>query len=60
MTNEVQEKGSRYHALTETQKASNREKASHRARVAHIFGYMANLTYNLMRSEMHAVEQESL
>lgn len=42
MANEVQEKGSRYHALTETQKASNREKASHRARVEHIFGYLTN------------------
>jgi IS5 family transposase len=42
MTTEVHEKGARNHKLTETQKASNREKSRHRARVEHIFGFMTN------------------
>jgi IS5 family transposase len=42
MTNKVHEKGNRHHKLTETQKASNREKARHRARVEHVFGFLTN------------------
>jgi IS5 family transposase len=42
MINEVHEKGNRYHKLTETQKASNKEKSRSRARVEHVFGFMTN------------------
>jgi len=47
MTNEVHEKGTRNHQLTETQKESNREKSKIRARVEHVFGFMTN-TMNAM------------
>ena len=40
MNNQVYEKGYRNKALTEEQKASNREKSKVRARVEHIFGFM--------------------
>jgi len=40
MNNQVCEKGSRNHPLTEEQKASNREKSHVRSRVEHIFGFM--------------------
>jgi len=36
----INEKGNRYHPLTEEQKASNREKSRVRARIEHIFGHM--------------------
>ena len=42
MTNKVHEKGNKHHKLTETQKASNREKSRHRARVEHVFGCLTN------------------
>lgn len=40
VTNQVHEKGTRDHPLTEEQKASNREKSKTRARVEHVFGFM--------------------
>jgi IS5 family transposase len=42
MSNQVCEKGTRNHPLTEEQKASNREKSRVRSRVEHIFGFMEN------------------
>jgi IS5 family transposase len=42
MINQVCEKGTRNHPLTEEQKASNREKSRIRSRVEHIFGFMEN------------------
>lgn len=36
----IHERGVRGHPLTDQQKASNKEKSSHRARVEHIFGFM--------------------
>jgi IS5 family transposase len=42
MTNEVHEKGTKGHPLTEEQKASNRVKSKSRARVEHVFGFMTN------------------
>jgi hypothetical protein len=42
MTNKVPEEGTRHQKLTETQKASNREKSRHRARVEHVLGFMTN------------------
>jgi len=43
----VQEKGNRYHKLTQSQKSTNRLTALYRARVEHIFGFMTN-TMNAM------------
>ena len=40
MNNQVCEKGSRNHPLTEDQKENNREKSRVRSRVEHIFGFM--------------------
>ena len=40
MKNQVCEKGSRNHPLTDEQKAHNREKSKVRSRVEHIFGFM--------------------
>jgi len=40
MINQVCEKGSKNHPLTEEQQASNREKSRVRSRVEHIFGFM--------------------
>jgi IS5 family transposase len=40
MENEVCEKGTKSHPLTEEQKANNREKSRVRSRVEHIFGFM--------------------
>jgi IS5 family transposase len=42
MINQVCEKGTRNHPLTEEQKANNREKSRVRSRVEHIFGFMEN------------------
>jgi IS5 family transposase len=42
MINQVCEKGTRNHPLTEEQKAGNREKSRVRSRVEHIFGFMEN------------------
>jgi IS5 family transposase len=42
MINQVCEKGTGNHPLTEEQKASNREKSRIRSRVEHIFGFMEN------------------
>lgn len=41
-TSRIHEKGTRNHPLTETQKASNREKSKVRVRVEHVFGSMTN------------------
>jgi IS5 family transposase len=40
MNNQVHEKGTRNHPLTEAQKQSNREKSKTRARVEHVFGFI--------------------
>lgn len=40
MVNQIHEKGSRNHPLTEEQKQNNTEKSRTRARVEHIFGFM--------------------
>ena len=40
--NRVHEKGTRNHPLTDTQKASNKEKSTVRVRVEHIFGFVEN------------------
>ena len=42
MMNNVQEKGFRNPKRSKVQKESNREKARHRARVEHVFGFMTN------------------
>lgn len=40
--NQIHEKGSRNHPLTEEQKERNRRKSKIRVRVEHVFGYMTN------------------
>jgi IS5 family transposase len=40
--NQVHEKGSRNHPLTDEQKANNKEKSTIRVRVEHIFGFVEN------------------
>jgi hypothetical protein len=42
MNNQVCEKGSRNHPLTDEQKECNRQKSRVRSRVEHIFGFMEN------------------
>lgn len=42
MTGEIHEKGYKNKPLTDSQKASNREKSRIRARVEHVFGFMTN------------------
>jgi len=42
MTNVIHEKGYKNKPLTDSQKASNREKSRIRARVEHVFGFMTN------------------
>lgn len=42
MEDQVHEKGFRNNPLSESQKASNKEKSSTRARIEHVFGFMEN------------------
>jgi IS5 family transposase len=52
---QVNEKGSRGHALTEEQKEKNREKSKTRARVEHVFGHM---TYVMCGMTIRTIGQE--
>ena len=45
--NQICEKGTRNHPLTEEQKRSNREKSKIRCRIEHIFGYMTGAMHGI-------------
>ena len=45
--NQICEKGTRNHPLTEEQKRSNREKSKTRCRIEHIFGYMTGAMHGI-------------
>jgi len=45
--NQICEKGTRNHPLTEEQKRSNREKSKIRCRIEHIFGYITGAMYGI-------------
>lgn len=45
--NQICEKGTRNHPLTEEQKRSNRKKSKTRCRIEHIFGYMTGAMHGI-------------